>query len=121
MTKDEIITAIAEVLAGLQVPVSMGMPLGAAEQPWRNLHNELPSGWHEVAEYETMLRTRLDIAPGTDWPAFARDMIADDDTALLERFSAGMREMGFTDEQIEAGAQRLMDAIDSGSDEQPDD
>lgn len=84
MTRDEMITAVAEVLAGLQVPVSMGMPLGQAEQPWRNLHGELPSGWHKTAEYEAMLRDKL-TEPVTDWVSLARDMIADDDTALRKR------------------------------------
>lgn len=107
MTKDEIITAIAEVLAGLQVPVSLNMPIGAAREPWGKLHEETKSfGWALISDYETMLRSRLDIAPGmdSDWPALARDMLASDDAALRERFRVSMKEMGFTDEQIAEGS-----------------
>ncbi len=52
MTDSEFIATVAKLVAGLQVPVSMGMPLGQAREPWGQLHNLLRSGWHEPEEYE---------------------------------------------------------------------
>lgn len=60
MTRDECITAVAEVLAGLQVPVSMGIPLGAALEPWRTLHEEAKAfGWATADDYAEMLQATL--------------------------------------------------------------
>lgn len=52
MTKQEFVTKVALLVAGLQMPVSLGVPLGTAREPWADLHGLLRSGWHEPKEYE---------------------------------------------------------------------
>ena len=65
MTKDEAIKEIAVVLGGLQVPVSMGVPLGAAKGAWSHLADELVGfGWHGAEDYEAGLRRVLGAALG---------------------------------------------------------
>lgn len=60
MTREEILAALGAVLAGLQVPVSMGMPLGAATEPWTRLHRELTGvGWSDAESYTAALTERL--------------------------------------------------------------
>lgn len=60
MTRDETIDAIAELMAGLQVPISMGMPLGAALEPWRRLNDEAVSfGWADANMYRVKLAEML--------------------------------------------------------------
>lgn len=58
MTKDEFIATVAKVLAGLQVPASMGM-LGTAREPWAKLHELAGMGWHDAEEYEQAIREVL--------------------------------------------------------------
>jgi hypothetical protein len=65
VTRDELITALAELLAGLQVPVSMEMPLGKATAAWTMLHAHLAGfGWKRAADYEEALRRELGITDG---------------------------------------------------------
>lgn len=59
--REEIIGLVAQVLAGLQVPVSMAMPLGAAREPWEVLSDRAGFGWREVETYAEMLRRELDL------------------------------------------------------------
>jgi hypothetical protein len=60
MTRDEILAAIGAVLAGLQVPISVGMPLGAATDPWRKLHEQLVDfGWADSDQYTEALKREL--------------------------------------------------------------
>lgn len=61
MTRDEVISDMAAVVAGLQVPMSMAMPLGAAMEPWRRLHALSGSGWHDVDATEAALRAALEL------------------------------------------------------------
>ena len=61
MDKDEIIAEMAKLLAGLQVPVSMGMPLGAALEPWQRLYRNFNSfGWTDAEVLETELKKALE-------------------------------------------------------------
>ena len=59
MTRDELIRYIAEIVEGLQVPISMSMPLGTADAPIRELMN-LNHGWATIAEREETIREILD-------------------------------------------------------------
>ena len=60
MTRDELIQDLAQVLEGLQVPISLAMPLGVAIEPWRRLHDELIGfGWAGSEQYHTALREAL--------------------------------------------------------------
>lgn len=60
MTRAECITAVAELLAGLQVPVSMNMPLGTATEPFHELHVALKGfGYATAEEYEAALEVIL--------------------------------------------------------------
>jgi hypothetical protein len=78
VTRDEVIRAMAEVVAGLQVPVSIAMPLGIAREPWGRLHNLIGGGWYDADKAEVALRVALapnnvqgavDITPDpVSWP-----------------------------------------------------
>ncbi len=60
MTREELTRALAEVIAGLQVPVSLGMNLGAAREPWGKLFDELHGfGWTTADELEAALNDKL--------------------------------------------------------------
>jgi hypothetical protein len=51
MTRDERVQALAELLAGLQVPLSIGI-LGAAQEPYRRLLNDVPGfGWRTADDF----------------------------------------------------------------------
>lgn len=63
MNSDETIRDLAQVLQGLQVPMSMGMPLGTATEPWRRLHHEVGPGWHDTDQIESKLRELLNLQP----------------------------------------------------------
>lgn len=53
------IRLIAEMLAWLQVPGSMGV-FGAAAKPWTDLRDQIGvRGWHTADEAETALRAVL--------------------------------------------------------------
>ena len=71
--RDLVIRLLAEVLAGLQVPASIGgvALLGAADEPWRRLRNhDLLNlhGYPDAKEHMEALRAVLDEAepPYTD-------------------------------------------------------
>ena len=60
MDRDEMIQAMAALIAGLAVPVSMKMPLGTADQAWTTLHRGLVGfGWAVAADYEREIRKVL--------------------------------------------------------------
>lgn len=65
MTRDEFITNVAKLVAGLQVLVSMrGNPeiLGAAAEPWQALlHEKGGFGWTNAEELEKAFRTILSV------------------------------------------------------------
>lgn len=54
---------IAELIAGLGVPVSLGMGrdglLGKAFEPWKRLYDRFGGGWSSADEIESRLRERL--------------------------------------------------------------
>jgi len=60
---DAIIHNIAALIAGLQVPISLGMGrdgvLGTAAEPWHELFNVVGGGWCTTEEIESRLRERL--------------------------------------------------------------
>lgn len=61
MTREEFIVNVAQLLAGLQAPVSMGLPLGVATPAWTTLHTGLVRfGWYEAEDYEAAIRELLD-------------------------------------------------------------
>lgn len=58
--KDEFIRNIAQLLAGLQVPISMELPLGTATVAWTELHRSLHGfGWATAEDYEREIREVL--------------------------------------------------------------
>jgi hypothetical protein len=60
MSKDEMITAMSQLLAGLAVPVSMEMPLGKATVAWTELHRGLVGfGWASPEDYAAKIREVL--------------------------------------------------------------
>lgn len=66
MTRDEFIRAVAQLLAGLQVPVSMEVPLGAATPAWTELHRGLHGfGWATADDYETHISEVLESGAGS--------------------------------------------------------
>jgi hypothetical protein len=77
LTREATIDAIAKVLAGLQVPLSMAgqMPggsnrlLGAADEPYRALLAESGFGWRDAADFATWLHKVLD-PPGHPVPGY---------------------------------------------------
>jgi hypothetical protein len=63
MDKDALVRNMAQLIAGLAVPVSLEMPLGAAGPAWAELHNGLVGfGWHSADDYEAAIRGILDAA-----------------------------------------------------------
>lgn len=55
--QDNVLRDVATLLAGLQVPVSLSMPLGTARMAWTSLHARLKAfGWANPEEYHTALR-----------------------------------------------------------------
>jgi hypothetical protein len=59
--RDTTIRDLAELIAGLAVPVSMQMPLGKAGPAWSALHSRLVVfGWATADQYEEALRKVLD-------------------------------------------------------------
>jgi hypothetical protein len=64
--RDELIHDLAEILAGLQVPLSMdGRILGAAAAPYRQILRDSGYGWRGSEDFEEYLRDRLDEGEGT--------------------------------------------------------
>lgn len=47
--RDALLRDVVKLVAGLQVPVSMAMPLGTAREPWERLKRVLePVGWMDT-------------------------------------------------------------------------
>ena len=58
--RDETIKDLANLIAGLAVPVSLEMPLGVAGPAWTDLHRRLVGfGWATSEQYEEALRKVL--------------------------------------------------------------
>lgn len=58
--REDLIRNMAVLIAGLQVPVSMEMPLGAAGPAWIELHRGLHGfGWAQASDYEAKIREVL--------------------------------------------------------------
>ena len=59
MTREETVAEIAKLIAGLAVPVSLGMGrdglLGAAYAPWQRLYDEFGGSWARADEIEAKL------------------------------------------------------------------
>lgn len=61
MNREELIAALGKMLAGLQVPLSLGGPrLGAAAEPYREILRDSGFGWRDADEFADYLRRRLD-------------------------------------------------------------
>jgi hypothetical protein len=70
MDRDQLVRAVAELIAGLAVPVSMEMPLGRAGVAWTALHSDLAVfGWATAEEYETAIRGKLGLPALAPAPA----------------------------------------------------
>jgi len=66
MTREQFIRHAAHLIAGLAVPVSLEMPLGAAGPAWTELHRGLVGfGWATAGEYEEAIREILGVAAQT--------------------------------------------------------
>lgn len=62
--RDELVRDLAQLMAGLAVPVSMEMPLGRAGPAWSAVHARLiVAGWASAEDYEARLREALGILP----------------------------------------------------------
>jgi hypothetical protein len=61
MTREELIAALANVLAGLQVPLSIDgkVMLGAANEPYREILAEVGFGWHNAEQFQEWLTQTL--------------------------------------------------------------
>lgn len=82
--RDRLIANLARLLAGLAVPVSMQMPLGAATAAWSELHGQLIRfGWASADDYETALRDVL--TPDDDGEAERIAEVFADARAELDR------------------------------------
>jgi len=58
--RDDVIRGLAELMAGLAVPISLGMPLGMAREAWSDVHGHLFGlGWADAGKYEAALREAL--------------------------------------------------------------
>lgn len=69
MTRDEFIAATAALLAHMQVPCSLRMPVGGALEDWTALHTGLIGfGWAGAKDYEREIRRLL----GPSEPAAGR-------------------------------------------------
>jgi hypothetical protein len=54
--RDKFIRDVSQLMAGLQVPVSMEVPLGTAAPAWTELHRTLIGfGWAQSADYEAAI------------------------------------------------------------------
>ena len=52
MTREDMIKALGELMAGLAVPISLGVPLGKAKAAWTELHSGLRGfGWATAEDY----------------------------------------------------------------------
>lgn len=49
------VAVLADLVAGLQAPLSIGVPLGAAERPLRELLRRTGFGWKDSDEIEAWL------------------------------------------------------------------
>lgn len=62
MTNEELLTAVAHLVVGLGVPLSIGVPLGAARKPLLKLHSELIGiGYGDKDEVAEQLITRFSV------------------------------------------------------------
>lgn len=69
MNREEIIGKLADLMAGLAVPVSLGVRLGVAREAWADLHRELVGvGWHLAEDYRVALERTLALEPVTSEP-----------------------------------------------------
>lgn len=60
MTQREFLETVAELVEGLQVPVSLhGAQLGAAREPWEKLHSMAGLGWHSADEYVAAFKSKV--------------------------------------------------------------
>jgi hypothetical protein len=59
MTRDELIADMAAVISGLQVPVSLGMNIGKARDPWGRIFDSTGFGWKDAETIEAWLRETL--------------------------------------------------------------
>lgn len=62
MTPEQLVKLMAQTVAGMGVPISLGMPLGTADTPLRELMGLAP-GWASADEYETEFRNILNLTP----------------------------------------------------------
>ena len=60
---EELAAAVAKLFCGLQVPISLGMPLGVAREGWdevrKLLPNELAFGWVQEKDVAKWLASQL--------------------------------------------------------------
>lgn len=60
MRRDDLIRALARLVEGLHVPVSMSMPLGTAQQAYVDVRDTINDfGWSTAEEIEERLRAVL--------------------------------------------------------------
>lgn len=90
----DIIDKIGALVAGLSVPVSMGMPLGVAKEAWSDIRDDLNLfGWNTAEEVADALRAHLETrTPMTDQSPEANLSDTDDVADLRARVEALMKE-----------------------------
>jgi hypothetical protein len=59
MDREELLNRLADLLAGMQVPLSLGI-LGGAEEPFRDiLRDENTFGWRDAEHFKNYLNKKL--------------------------------------------------------------
>jgi hypothetical protein len=85
MTRDDLLNDLAELLAGLQVPLSLNGPvmLGAGCEPYRRILDGLPGfGWRGAEDFLPELSRLLD-GPAGEAKTFSRFKYAEEHAADL--------------------------------------
>jgi hypothetical protein len=62
LDQDEFVRTVAELVAGLGVPMSQYMPLGSAREPWAKLYHLGGPGWQDADRLEQVLREGLGLS-----------------------------------------------------------
>jgi hypothetical protein len=60
MDKAELIRKLAEIVDGLQVPVSLKVPIGTADLPAREIMGAVGFGWKNVDDFEGFFKKVLE-------------------------------------------------------------
>lgn len=71
MNRAELVTELSRLMAGLQVPISLGMQLGVARESWVKIADATGFGWRNAEDFEAQLYRILDPTADSAIPAGA--------------------------------------------------